>query len=447
MTLSMGVNLISTSVAVYTAIYGKYDPLRVHPTIPGVDFHCFTDDPALLSREDWIVHLTPSDLPPRLAGKRPKVLGPQSPPLDAYDVTLWVDANCDFISERFVEEALSDLGPDGFALYQNPDLDCIYTQAISCMRGLPLEASPVLLRQAARYYAAGHPENWGLWACAVMARRRSPKLDAAMHDWWVAIASWPLQGSSLPCGLPRDQIDLPPVLRKYGIRPLAWPHGQDASPWWQRRPHGLHLCGYSDLRREIEDATPEGGDWCSPDKAIQLAALVLEVRPQIIVELGVWKGGSAIPMAIALRHLGDGQLVAIDAWSTEASVAGQEGVNAAWWQSVGDDGHECARQTFLGRLKKHQISPERCTVLRQRSDEEVVLTVIDILHHDANHGPQVVLDVERWAPAVRVGGILILNDLDWPGGHVRRARDRALELGFTEQYRIGTGVVLRRCHM
>jgi hypothetical protein len=227
----------------------------------------------------------------------------------------------------------------------------------------------------------------------MMARRRSPELDAAMRDWWDAIASWPLRGAALPFGLPRDQIDLPPVLRKHGIQPLEWPHGQSESPWWRRRPHGMHLSGHLDLRREIEDAAP----------------------------------------------------VAIDAWSTEASVAGQEGVNAAWWQSVGDEGHERARQTLLARLKKHQIMPERCRVLRQWSDASIVPPVIDILHHDANHGPQVVLDVERWAPSVRVGGLLILNDLDWPGGHARRARDRALELGFVEQYRLGTGVVLQRC--
>jgi methyltransferase family protein len=433
--------------AVYTAIYGKYDPLRSHPEVLGVDFHCFTDDPALLSREDWIVHLAPSDLPPRLAGKLPKVLGPQTAPLAAYDQTLWVDANCDFTSPTFVEEAFADLGPDGFALYRNPDFDCIYDLTVTYMRGLSLEAAPVLLRQAARYYAEGHPEHWGLWACGMMARRRSDELDAAMRSWWSAITSWQVRGSRgavLPFGLPRDQIDLPPVLRKHKIEPRAWPHAQDESPWWRRRPHGMYLSVFPDIRREIEDAAPEGGDWCSPDKAIQLAALVIEHRPSVVVELGVWAGGSAIPIAIALRYLGEGQLRAIDAWSTRASVDGQEGANAAWWRSVGDEGHERALQTFLKRLKKHAIEHYRCKVLRQRTDEAVVPPVIDVLHHDANHGPQVVADIERWAPAVRIGGLLILNDLDWPGGHVRRAKDRAIEMGFVEQFPLGTGCVMQR---
>jgi hypothetical protein len=438
---------LQVKIAVYTAIYGKYDMLRLHPDIPGVDFHCFTDDPGLLSRQDWIVHLLPSSLPPRLAAKWPKVMGPQHTPLDAYDVTLWVDANCDFVSDTFVEEALADLGPAGFALYRNPDLDCIYAQAITCIRGLPMEASPALLRQAARYYAEGHPEGWGYWACATMARRRSAKLDAAMRDWWEALVSWPLQGKPLPFGLPRDQIDLSPVLRKHGIQPLVWPHDQVKSPWWRRRSHGMHLSGHPDLRREIEDAVPEGGDWCSSDKAIQLAALVTDLMPQVVVDLGVWMGGSAVPMGIALRHLGVGKLWAVDAWSTEASVAGQEGDNAAWWRSVGPGGHERARQTFMARLQKHRLLPEYCAVEHQTSDKATVPLSIDILHLDGNHGPQAVMDMERWGAAVRVGGLLILNDLNWTGGHVRRARDRALEMGFAEQYPLGTGVVLRRARM
>jgi predicted O-methyltransferase YrrM len=70
--------------------------------------------------------------------------------------------------------------------------------------------------------------------------------------------------------------------------------------------------------------------------------------------------------------------------------------------------------------------------------------LIDILHHDANHGPQVVADVERWIPSIRVGGLLIIDDLDWSGGHVIRARDRAIASGFAELYALGTGCVMQR---
>ena len=189
----------------------------------------------------------------------------------------------------------------------------------------------------------------------------------------------------------------------------------------------------------------DGAGWCSLEKATTLAGIIFGLRPAIVVELGVWMGGSAIPMAIALRQIAAGCLIAVDAWSAEASVAGQEEVHSTWWgEKMGQDGHARAYATFMARLQAHSITAERCTVIRKRTDEAVVPAVIDVLHHDANHGPQAVADIERWAPAVRAGGLLVIDDIGWAGGHVVRARDRALELGFVELYPLGTGCVMQR---
>jgi len=197
---------------------------------------------------------------------------------------------------------------------------------------------------------------------------------------------------------------------------------------------------------ELESAMlADGVGWCSVEKATTLAAIIMALRPKTVVELGVWMGGSAIPMAIALRQLGVGQLVAVDAWAAEVSVAGQEPVHAKWWgETIGTSGHVEAYEAFIKRLKEHDITADRCRVLRQRTDEADVPPSIDVLHHDANHGPQAVIDIERWTPAIRVGGVLVIDDLDWTGGHVARARDRATELGFVELYALGTGCVMQR---
>ena len=195
---------------------------------------------------------------------------------------------------------------------------------------------------------------------------------------------------------------------------------------------------------EVEESLSPGAGWCSPEKASILAAIIVALRPSVVVELGVWMGGSAIPMALALKAIGFGQLVAIDAWSAEMSIAGQEKTHREWWGAMGDSGHLSAFEVFISRLRKHDIPPERCSVQRQRTNEATVPPLIDLLHHDANHGPQVVAEIERWTPAIRVGGMLVLDDLDWAGGHVLRARDRALELGFVELYPLGTGCVMQR---
>jgi len=200
------------------------------------------------------------------------------------------------------------------------------------------------------------------------------------------------------------------------------------------------------LVAEIEASQLSDVGWCSLEKAATLASIILGLRPKVVVELGVWMGGSAIPMAIALRALGEGQLIAVDAWSAGASVAGQEDPShLTWWgETMGERGHMNAFEMFHRRLRAHGITPERCVVRRQCSDEAEVPLVIDVLHHDANHGPQAVVDIERWAPAVRVGGLLVIDDLDWAGGHVARARDRAQDLGFVELYLLGTGCVMQR---
>jgi predicted O-methyltransferase YrrM len=195
---------------------------------------------------------------------------------------------------------------------------------------------------------------------------------------------------------------------------------------------------------EIERHLHEGGGWCDLDKAQGLAALVWALRPSLVVEIGIWTGGSMIPMLIALRDLGAGQAIAIDPWNAEASIAGEAPENVEWWGGqVGQGGHERALECFRGRLRKHGLEPI-CHIWRQRSDDTDPPTKIDMIHIDGNHTEQAVRDVSRFAPEVRDGGILVLDDLEWAGGGVGRARDLAVSLGFVELYRLGSGCVMQR---
>lgn len=199
------------------------------------------------------------------------------------------------------------------------------------------------------------------------------------------------------------------------------------------------------LLAEIERVTPEGGDWCSVEKASTLAAMIIVNRPRLVVELGVWMGGSAIPIALALRHNSlkhglPGRLVAIDAWSAEASVAGQEGANLEWWRSID---HARALIVFRERIARHGLT-EVVEVVRSPSDAATVPSEIGLLHVDGNHGEQAIRDVERFAPNVHIGGLMVLDDLAWSGGGVTRAWDRAHELGFIDLYPLGTGIAMLR---
>lgn len=207
----------------------------------------------------------------------------------------------------------------------------------------------------------------------------------------------------------------------------------------------------SALMERIAQVLPEGGQWCDVAKAQTLAAIVVALRPRLVCEVGVWTGGSMIPMLLALRAVetlereahglaARRRAVAIDAWSAEASCVGQGDADRQWWGSVD---HDAALHTFLARLDAHEVR-QLCDVVRAPSDRATVPDAIDLLHLDGNHGEQAVGDVDRFATAVVPGGILVLDDLGWTGGHVRRAQARAVEMGFVEKYPLGTGIVLQR---
>jgi predicted O-methyltransferase YrrM len=194
------------------------------------------------------------------------------------------------------------------------------------------------------------------------------------------------------------------------------------------------------LAAEIEACLPAGGQWCSLEKAWALGALVVGLRPQTVVEIGVWMGGSLVPMLLALRKNGAGRAIAIDPWDAGASATGEAPDNARWW--AGTD-HEKAYAAFVQRMHHHGVS-SYCEVWRKRSDDATPPDAIDLLHVDGNHTEQAIRDVERFCPAVRAGGIAVLDDVGWTGGHVSRAVEIARGMGFADLYPLGTGIVMLR---
>jgi hypothetical protein len=212
---------------------GDYDTLQPHVEIPGVDWLAFTDRSYTGGERDWnVIPVDPLYENPRLAAKVPKILWP--PALDAYEETIWIDSNQEVISAGFVGGVMADLGLDGIALWRHSYRDCIYEEVKESMEaGCRFKyEDQKLLEQVARYRNLGYPEHGGLWACAVIARRRSERLDEAMRDWMEENVCWSVQ----------DQISFPVVMWQHGIQPFAlpgYPSGsvQASNPWLVRHQH------------------------------------------------------------------------------------------------------------------------------------------------------------------------------------------------------------------
>lgn len=193
-------------------------------------------------------------------------------------------------------------------------------------------------------------------------------------------------------------------------------------------------------------ATRPEGAWPSLAKCQVLASLVVALRPTRVVEIGVFTGDSLVPMLLALKHIGDDNIerkaVAIDPWSAGASIQGQGEADVEWWGKLD---HEAVYQKFMTRLERLEVSTQ-CQVIRQKSDDvdPRSLDAYQLLHVDGNHGEQATRDIERFAAPMARGSFLVIDDLDWAGGGVRKGYESALAMGFALIAPLGTGCYLQR---
>ena len=198
------------------------------------------------------------------------------------------------------------------------------------------------------------------------------------------------------------------------------------------------------IHEQLQGLLPALHGWCTAEKAAALCDLVLQVKPQLVVEVGTWGGKSLFPQLLALKQNGSGRAICIDPWSPEASAEGQTDPDSEkWW---GSQNHELVYQSFLYHLRKLGLD-SIVEIHREKSSDMIPPEQIEILHLDGNHGPEALEDAERFAPNVKLGGYCILDDLDWSGGYVRMAEKFIKSIGFVHLKAIGTGAIYQRVEM
>jgi predicted O-methyltransferase YrrM len=151
--------------------------------------------------------------------------------------------------------------------------------------------------------------------------------------------------------------------------------------------------------------------WCTNLKASILIDLIYAIKPQTVVEVGVFGGKSFIPMAHALKQLGKGRAYGVDPWKHTASAVGMEGVNLDYWEKLD---HEMILNGLLAKINEFGLN-DYISIIRASSEEAPVINNIDLIHIDGNHSEKTSLyDVKKWVPMVRKDGIVIFDDVDWP---------------------------------
>lgn len=168
----------------------------------------------------------------------------------------------------------------------------------------------------------------------------------------------------------------------------------------------------SAVKTKVFHAMDQLDGWCSKFKASVLVDLVLMLKPENVVEVGVFGGKSLVPMAIACQSINKGVVTGIDPWSADRSIEGMDGANFNWWGSIN---HEAILNHLISKINHFELN-EWIVLSRNTSEGAEPIQNIDILHIDGNHSEKAAeFDIKKWVPLVRKGGVVIMDDINWDG--------------------------------
>lgn len=155
--------------------------------------------------------------------------------------------------------------------------------------------------------------------------------------------------------------------------------------------------------------------WCTPEKAIVMADIILEYKPKLVVETGIFGGKSAIPLAMAVRENKDGVLYGIDPWTVDAAIAGEQGTEHVDWWSNKVNLEEIYRGFVRSTMELDLGYYLRW--LRMTSDKASKCFhwgSIGLFHQDSNHSEEISCkEAKLFAPLMKRKSFWVFDDSDW----------------------------------
>lgn len=174
-----------------------------------------------------------------------------------------------------------------------------------------------------------------------------------------------------------------------------------------------------ELKQLITDlTTPYSGKclegWLTTERALQMAELVLRLKPDVCLDLGVFGGRSLIVQALACKINKRGIVYGIDPWRLDDCLEGETDAAAIeWWKKI--DLHDIHRGC-MEAIWKYELN-EYAVVIRSQSQNAKYLfgpCSIDVALIDGCHNTVAcVRDVNTWLPRMKKNGYVWFDDCTW----------------------------------
>ena len=170
------------------------------------------------------------------------------------------------------------------------------------------------------------------------------------------------------------------------------------------------------INTSLQHLPADGGGGCPPEKAFAMAEYIVSENITYCVEIGVYKGRSFFPQAIALRQTG-GHIIGIDPYlkaaAREKDLTPQ--MRATVDKLIDEWDTIETYITNLRRISAWQLG-NSATLLRESSEvaSRYLPNDIGMLHIDGNHDIEFVAkDILLYLPKIKSNGIIIMDDTDW----------------------------------
>lgn len=178
----------------------------------------------------------------------------------------------------------------------------------------------------------------------------------------------------------------------------------------------------SELLRFDHDMPADRHGRCPIRKMQAMAGLIVEHELRSAVEIGVYRGSSLLPQAMAMRRTG-GRAVGIDPYSMakwrqkQAKDEAEAPPGEEYETNVAEIQWDRLYQELLSQISRHGLEAH-CTVIRGLSFDVAseIETGVDMLHIDGNHDfDSVERDLREYLPKLKTGGFLVMDDITWQG--------------------------------
>jgi predicted O-methyltransferase YrrM len=144
-----------------------------------------------------------------------------------------------------------------------------------------------------------------------------------------------------------------------------------------------------------------------------LARAIDEVRPRVVVEVGVWKGGSVLTLANRIKELDlDAVVIAIDTWLGSSEHWTDPALHLSLNHKNGfPQLYHCFAANVMDRELQDVVVPLPLDSVNAFHVLRKLGVHPDVLHIDAGHDFQsVTQDLNVWWPFLKPGGALVGDD-------------------------------------